>query len=195
MTRNRYEVPRSTGRRVSVVQVRWTLLILLTLVLGLAWIWVNRVPSNSAFVPASQSPAPVIGYPAPDFVLTTLDGEEFRLSAQRGTPVVLNFWATWCPPCRAELPELRSVSERYAGQLAVVGVNQAESAATVAKSSPELGLTFPIPLDLQGDVSQVYGVRSLPTTFFIDRNGVIRQIQNGPLTEATLAQLLRTIFP
>jgi cytochrome c biogenesis protein CcmG, thiol:disulfide interchange protein DsbE len=174
---------------------RWTLLMLLTLILGLAWTWLNRVPASSASAPASRSPAPVIGYPAPDFVLTTLGGEEFKLSAQRGTPVVLNFWATWCPPCRAELPELRSVSEHYLGQITVVGINQGESAATVAKSAPELGLTFPIPLDHQGVVSQLYGVRSLPTTFFIDREGTIRQIQNGPLTEAILAQLLRTIYP
>jgi len=195
MTHHRSDAPPRTGRRVSVVQFRWTLLILLTFVLGLAWTWANRVPANGEVSPADRPAAPVIGYPAPDFVLTTLDGEEFKLSAQRGTPVVLNFWATWCPPCRAELPELISASKRYAGQIGVVGVNQAEPAATVAKSASELGLPFPIPLDLQGDVSQVYGVRSLPTTFFIDRDGFIRQIQNGPLTEAILAQLLRTIYP
>jgi len=174
---------------------RMTLLMLLTLILGLAWTWVNRVPASSASASASRSPAPVIGFLAPDFVLTTLGGEEFRLSAQRGTPVVLNFWATWCPPCRAELPELRSASERNAGRITVVGVNQGESAATVAKSASELGPTFLIPLDHQGDVSQLYGVRSLPTTFFIDREGIIRQIQNGPLTQAILDQLLRNIYP
>lgn len=186
MTRTRWEVP---------MQFRWNLLILLTLVFGLAWIWLNRVPTGSGASPTSRPAAPAIGYPAPDFVLETLGTEEFKLSAQRGTPVVLNFWATWCPPCRAELPELSSASERYAGQIAVIGVNQAESAATVAKAATELGLTFPIPLDHRGDVSQVYGVRSLPITFFIDRDGIIRQIQNGPLTEATLAQLLQTIYP
>ena len=178
-----------------MTRTRWNLLILLALVSGLAWIWLNRVPADRPASPASRPAAPAIGYPAPDFALKTPSGEEFKLSALRGTPVVLNFWATWCPPCRAELPELRSASERYAGQIAVVGVNQAESAATVAKAAVELGLTFPIPLDHRGDVSQVYGVRSLPTTFFIDRDGVIRQIQNGPLTEATLAQLLQTIHP
>jgi thiol-disulfide isomerase/thioredoxin len=125
----------------------------------------------------------------------TLAGEEFRLSAQRGTPVVLNFWATWCPPCRAELPELRAASERYAGQVVIAGVNQAETAAAVAQLASDLELRFPIPLDHSGAASRAYGVRSLPTTFFIDRNGVIRQIQNGPLTEATLAQLLKTIYP
>ena len=178
-----------------MTHARWNLLSLLALVFGLAWIRLNRVPADGPASPASRPAAPAIGYPAPDFALKTPSGEEFKLSALRGTPVVLNFWATWCPPCRAELPELRSASERYAGQIAVVGVNQAESAATVAKAAVELGLTFPIPLDHRGDVSQVYGVRSLPTTFFIDRDGVIRQIQNGPLTEATLAQLLQTIHP
>jgi cytochrome c biogenesis protein CcmG/thiol:disulfide interchange protein DsbE len=88
-----------------------------------------------------------------------------------------------------------AANDRYAGQVAVIGVNQAEMAATVAKSAAELGLTFPIPLDQSGDVSRLYRVRSLPTTFFIDRDGVIRQILNGPLTEAVLAQLLRTIYP
>jgi cytochrome c biogenesis protein CcmG/thiol:disulfide interchange protein DsbE len=177
-----------------VTRTRWNLLILLALVSGLAWIWLNRVPTGSGASPTSRPAAPAIGYPAPDFVLKTLSGEEFKLSAQRGTPVVLNFWATWCPPCRAELPELSSASKRYAGQITVVGVT-GESAPTVAKSASELGLTFPIPLDNQGKVGRVYGVRSLPTTFFIDRNGVIGQIQNGPLTEATLAQLLQTIYP
>jgi peroxiredoxin len=174
---------------------RWTLLILLAFIFGLAWTWLNRIPPGGGASPGSRPAAPVIGYPAPDFALTTLDGEEFRLSAQRGTPVVLNFWATWCPPCRAELPELRAASERHGNQVAIVGVNQAETPATVAKSAPALGLTFPIPLDKSGTVSRVYGVRSLPTTFFIDRDGVIRQIQNGPLTEATLEQLLRTVYP
>jgi peroxiredoxin len=176
-------------------QSRWNLLILLVLVLGSAWIWLTRVPAGGSTPMTSRPAAPVVGYPAPDFALKTLDGQEFRLSAQRGTPVVLNFWATWCPPCRAELPELRAASERNAGQVTVVGVNQGETAAAVAKVASDLGLIFTIPLDQAGAVSRAYGVRSLPTTFFIDRDGVIRQIQNGPLTEATLSQLLRAIYP
>jgi len=170
-------------------------MILLTLVIGMAWIWVNRVDVEGTSAADSRPAAPVIGHPAPDFSLAALHGEEFKLSALRGKPVVLNFWATWCPPCRAELPELKSASERYAGQVAIVGVNQAESPATVAEFASQLGLIFPIPLDQRGEASRVYGVRSLPTTFFIDRHGIIRQIQSGPLTEATLSQLLQTIYP
>jgi cytochrome c biogenesis protein CcmG/thiol:disulfide interchange protein DsbE len=179
------------------VQARfsWTFLILLTLVVGVAWIWVNRVPSGGTSSPDNLPPAPAIGHPAPDFVLSTLNSGEFQLSAQQGQPVVLNFWATWCPPCRAELPELKSASERYAGEISIIGVNQAESPATVAKFAQQLGLMFPVPMDQRGDVSRAYGVRSLPTTFFIDRDGVIREIQNGPVTEATLAQLLGAVYP
>ncbi len=140
-------------------------------------------------------PAPAIGHPAPDFTLTTLAGETFTLSALRGRPVVVNFWATWCPPCRAEMPELQATSQRLSGQVAIVGVDQMEPASLVRDFASSLGLSFAIPLDANGAISRLYRVRSLPTTFFIDRAGVIRQIQVGPLTEATLVQLLRTIYP
>jgi cytochrome c biogenesis protein CcmG/thiol:disulfide interchange protein DsbE len=194
MTHEQTRIPPPTGG-VSTQGVRWTLLILLTLAVGLLWIWVSRVPSGGAPQGENLPPAPAVGHPAPDFVLSTLNGDDFKLSALRGRPVVLNFWATWCPPCRAELPDLKSAYQRYGGQVAIVGVNQVEPAATVAQFAKEFGLTFPVPLDQRGDVSRTYGVRSLPTTFFIDRNGIIRQFQNGPLTEATLAQMLGSIYP
>lgn len=177
-----------------MTRLRWNVLIALTLVVGLTWIWTNRLPAGSVQT-ADLPPAPAIGHPAPDFTLTTAAGEAFTLSALHGTPVVLNFWATWCPPCRAELPELEMTSTRLAGQVAVVGVNQAETPAAVQAFAAQLGLTFAIPLDENAVASQLYYVRSLPTTFFIDRGGVIRQIQVGPVTEATLAQLLKTIYP
>ena len=174
----------------------WNVLIGAVLVVGVTWIWAGRVPTQE--VAASGNglpPAPAVGHPAPDFKLTTVTGETVALSALRGKSVVLNFWATWCPPCRAELPELQAASQRYAGQLDIIGVNQAEPVADVTAFAQQFGLTFPIPLDANADVSRRYAVRSLPTTFFIDRNGVIRQIQSGPLTEATLAQALKKIFP
>lgn len=174
---------------------RWNLLLLLLLLVGAVWIWVNRIPSDAATVTAGLPPAPAVGHPAPDFRLTTLAGEPFTLSDLRGTPVVLNFWATWCPPCRAELPELQGASERLAGQVAIIGVNQAEAPADVGAFVAALGLSFPMPLDVRGEISRLYAVRSLPTTFFIDRQGVIRHVQIGPVTEATLAQLLKTIYP
>jgi len=176
-----------------MTRTRWNALTAIMLLVGIAWIWINRLPADSAASANGLPPAPAVGHPAPDFTLTTLTGEAFTLSTLRGTPVVLNFWATWCPPCRAELPELEAAGRQYAGQIAISGVNQAEARADVQAFARKMGLTFPMPLDEQAQVSRLYGVRSLPTTFFIDRGGVIRQIQVGPVTEATLAQLLRTI--
>jgi cytochrome c biogenesis protein CcmG, thiol:disulfide interchange protein DsbE len=169
--------------------------VLLLLVIGPIWIWINRVPQDLAASAVSLPPAPAVGHPAPDFTLRTAAGEPLTLSQLRGTPVVLNFWATWCPPCRSELPELEAANQRNAGQIAIVGVNQAEPPDVVESFAREMDLTFPIPLDTQAQVSRDYGVRSLPTTFFIDRQGIIRQIQIGPVTEATLTQLLRSIYP
>jgi cytochrome c biogenesis protein CcmG, thiol:disulfide interchange protein DsbE len=176
---------------------RRTLLLLIVFVVGLAWAWTNRVPGGSVDA-AALPPAPAVGHPAPDFTLPLAagaSGTQFTLSSLRGQPVVLNFWATWCPPCRAELPELNAASERLKGEVVIAGVNQAEARAGVEAFSRQLGLSFPIPLDESAHASQAYHVRSLPTTFFIDRNGVIRHIQVGALTEATLAQHLKTIYP
>lgn len=178
-----------------MTRARWNLVILMVLLVGAGWIWVNRLPAGSAGATGSLPPAPAIGHPAPDFTVIDTTGKSFKLSSLRGTPVVLNFWATWCPPCKAELPELQAGSERLAGQVAIVGLNQGEASGQVKAFAEQNALTFPIPLDERMDVSRTYGVRSLPTTFFIDRSGVIRYMQIGPLTEATLAQHLRQVYP
>lgn len=178
-----------------MTRTRWTGLIGLMLVTGLAWIWINRIPGGNAAVSHALPAAPATGHPAPDFTVTSVNGETFTLSALRGTPVVLNFWATWCPPCRAELPELQAASQKLAGQVAIVGINQAENGEQVRAFAGQLGLTFTMPLDERADVSRLYAVRSLPTTFFIDRAGVIRRIQIGAVTEATLTQYLKDIYP
>ena len=93
------------------------------------------------------------------------------------------------------MPEFQAASEQLAGQVAIIGVNQGEAPADVQAFAQQLGLTFQIPLDTQMEASRLYLVRSLPTTFFVDRSGVIRQMQVGPLTEATLAQQLRSVYP
>jgi cytochrome c biogenesis protein CcmG, thiol:disulfide interchange protein DsbE len=177
-----------------VTRARWNVLILIVLLAGTAWILVNRLPPGS-IAAGALPPAPAVGHPAPDFTVTDTQGKTFKLSELRGTPVVLNFWATWCPPCRAELPELQAGSQRLAGQVAIVGLNQGEAPEVVRAFAQQMGLSFQVPLDEHMDVSATYGVRSLPTTFFIDRSGVIRDMQIGPLTEATLAQHLSEIYP
>lgn len=174
---------------------RWNGLILVVLMVGVGWIWVNRVPLEDTSAAGSLPPAPAIGHPAPEITLANTDGQTFKMSDLRGTPVVLNFWATWCAPCRAELPELQGASERLADQVAIIAVNQGEAPADVLAFAQQLGLTFQIPLDTQTAASRAYLVRSLPTTFFVDRSGVIRRMQIGPLTEATLSQQLRSVYP
>ncbi len=182
---------------------RWKVLILVVALAGAGWIAVNRVPGPDVAGASAEGrltgqplpAAPAVGHPAPEIQLVDTAGERFELSALRGTPVVLNFWATWCPPCRAEMPELEAAHVSLADQVAVVGVNQGESQAEVAAFAQGIGVSFSLPLDERMDASRTYAVRSLPTTFFIDRSGIIRRIQVGPLTEATLAQSLRAIYP
>ena len=170
-----------------------SILILLILILGAGWIWLNRVPSNVA---ARAESIPLQGHPAPDFTLQTLDGATLSLSDLQGQAVVLNFWATWCPPCRAEMPELQAAYEDFGpGGLVVLGVNQGEEQAAVQAYLDELNLTFPVVLDTQFEASEIYQVNSLPTTFFIDRDGVIREIVVGQMNAALLRQQIRSIYP
>jgi thiol-disulfide isomerase/thioredoxin len=166
----------------------------LIVVAGLAALLWGRVPPEAGAGPLP--PAPAIGHPAPDFSLTTTDGQVQTLAGLRGRPVILNFWATWCGPCRAEMPELQRVHERLAeAGMVVLGINQAESPEAVARYQEELGVDFPTVLDSRLGVSRQYLVNSLPTTFFVDRAGVIRSMFIGPMTDAVLAQNLRTIYP
>lgn len=165
---------------------RWHGLFLAILVFGSYWIWLNRVPV--AVSAPARTPQPVVDYPAPAFTLTTLTGETFDLSAAQGKPVVLNFWATWCGPCQRELPALQAAAERYGDRVLIIGVDQGEAPETVQRYVDQLGLTFPIPLDVEFAVSEQYNVRGLPTTFFIDPQGVIRQMWLGEMNSITLAE-------
>lgn len=136
---------------------------------------------------------PEVGYEAPDFDLPG-DGGRVRLSDYRGRVVVLNFWATWCDPCRAEMPELDRLHRRGDPGVAVVGVN-----LTFTEPSPlwpgrymrEQGYAWPVALDLTGRVTETYRVRLIPTTFFIGPDGIIRSRHAGPLTLEGFEQRVR----
>ncbi|NUQ37965.1 MAG: TlpA family protein disulfide reductase [Caldilineales bacterium] len=169
-------------------------LLLAALFLGSGWIWINRAPDAAAL--ANRQPIPLAGHPAPDFTLPAPDGGVLTLADLRGQAVVLNFWASWCAPCRAEMPELQAAYVQHrAGGLIVLGVNQGEAADTAAAFAAQFGLSFPILLDQQIQVSQAYQTHSLPTTFFIDRNGIIRDRVIGQMSTALLNERLRTIYP
>lgn len=131
------------------------------------------------------------GRPAPDFTAQTADGGSITLSDLRGRPVALNFWATWCAPCRVEMPALQAASERYADNgLAILAVNAGESAEAVGEYMRELGLTFPAILDPDGEIVDLYGVRVFPTTVWIDAEGVVRAEHFGPLGDDLIDRIM-----
>jgi cytochrome c biogenesis protein CcmG, thiol:disulfide interchange protein DsbE len=168
---------------------RWHLLFLTILVFGSAWVWVSRVPEAVL----ARGPQPAVGYPAPNFTLKTLSGETLTLADLRGTPVVLNFWATWCDPCRRELPALQATAASYGEQVVILGIDEGEAASTVAEFIPQFGLTYPILLDEEFTVGDLYNVRGMPTTFFIDGEGVIRHLWIGEMNRITLAEGIAAI--
>jgi len=144
-------------------------------------------------------PAPRVGAEAPDFTLTDLSGKQVKLSALRGRPVMINFWATWCPPCRAEIPTLvQTYAETYKGdasgkaQYEILGVATQSDETTIQPFAKELGINFPILPDADNRItSDLYHVIPIPTSFFIDKDGVIRDIQVGPVERSQLEQWLK----
>lgn len=143
--------------------------------------------------PAPETPSepevgPQVGKLAPVFMFTDSGGKNVSLSDLRGRSVMLNFWATWCGPCKYEMPlihELARDKEKAAKGLVLLTVNGGESADKVTKFMKEHGFSFPVLLDTQRGVSRAYNVRAIPTTFFIDRDGIIRDIKVGAFTTET----------
>lgn len=131
-------------------------------------------------------PAPTAGHPAPEFRLATLDGDEISLSELRGKPVIINFWASWCGPCRLEMPELQATHLEQGDALTVLGVNLTERDSNleeVAGFIEELGVTFPVVLDKAGEVADLYRVRGQPASVFIDADGVVSTVFYGVVNE------------
>ena len=129
----------------------------------------------------ADSPAPELGRRAPDFTLPDLSGTRVRLSDYAGRQAVLvNFWATWCAPCREEMPTLEKLAHERRGTLEVLGVNlDTGGVARVRVFVRELGLTFPILLDPALAVGRLYRVRALPVSYIVDRGGMIRHREIG----------------
>ena len=127
-----------------------------------------------------------VDMPAPDFELFDLSGQKTSIQDQQGQVVLLNFWATWCGPCRVEMPEFQDRFEQYDDQLSVLAVNFDEDEEAVASFVNELGLTFNILLDPGAKVQELYQVQFYPTSFIIDKEGIIRYQHVGILTASQL---------
>jgi peroxiredoxin len=135
-----------------------------------------------------------VGQRAPEFALETLDGQTVRLGDLRGRVVLLNFWATWCTPCRAEMPEIQNAYEaNQARGFDVLAINLQERPEEIRPFLGELGLSFPVLLDREGAVSRQYLARALPASYLIDREGIIRYGRIGTLSHEILDEQLRKV--
>ena len=163
------------------------------------------VPEPSAFLLGSPVPGLAIGDLAPELVvdkatgrleLTDLDGRPVRLADLRGKAVWINFWASWCPPCQFETPTVRALDQRYRDRgLAIVAIQVQQTVEAGRTYAERYELEYTIGADLTGDFFHLYRGFALPTQFFIDTDGRIRQIVNGPLTEERATAILETLLP
>jgi thiol-disulfide isomerase/thioredoxin len=155
---------------------------------GMGNVWFER--SNfQGIAPA----VPGIKDQASDFELQDLSGKPVKLSDFRGIPVLINFWATWCGPCRVEMPILQEYYRRYNPDFVVLAVNIDESRDTVQSFVDEYQLEFPVLLDKGGKVTDSYHVRGFPTSIFVDRDGNIRYQHIGGLSEEVLVGYLEDL--
>jgi len=143
---------------------------------------VGATPHNSGPLGALERRAPVVGQSAPNFALLDTDGRRVELAALKGKAVVVNFWATWCGPCREEFPELQKAASSMSDDVVILGLDQAESAEKVTQFRDQFGATFTLLLDSDNAVADTYRLRGIPDTIFVDRNGVVRDVAFGPLS-------------
>src|SRR5215203_2950684 len=158
---------------------RWYLAFVTLLIVGPFWLWTSRLPVSA--LPVELSAEPAVGRRAPNFTLTTVTGETVQLTEVRGKPVVINFWATWCGPCQREMPALEDAAQRFGGDVVFLGVDEGEPLDVVEKYLEELGVTFAVPLDSDMSVGDRYQVAGMPTTFFVDAEGIIRHLWVGEM--------------
>jgi cytochrome c biogenesis protein CcmG/thiol:disulfide interchange protein DsbE len=172
--------------------------IIYSIILFLGLVWTVASADKSGSATSGKIPAPQQGFLAPDFELKTPKGDSIQLSDLRGQAVLVNLWATWCPPCRAEMQTIEKVYDEYEDQgFTVLAVNMTyqDDPFAIMPFVKEEGLTFAILLDETGEMANAYQLRSLPSSFFVDRNGVINEVViGGPMAEALLRTRVEDIL-
>lgn len=169
--------------------------LVLVVLLGM-WVGEQSVGSSPGPRRASDRPLSVErDQLAPWFSLLTTSGERVELDLLDGQVVLINFWATWCPPCREEMPVIEAAHQKYAARgFRVLAVNVRETSPEVVAYGRELGLTFPLLLDTTGEVATAYRVQTLPRSFFLARDGRVVRIHPGILTTETMENYLRELL-
>ena len=180
--------------------------LLLALVLALGLGCAERTPGATSTPTATPTLAPTlapsafsndlapleVGEVAPGFVLEGLDGGEVSLAGLEGKVVVLNFWASWCGPCRREMPDFQKAWEEHREQGVVfVGIAVDDTASEASKFAEQVGVTYPLALDTTGDVARAYRIRAVPSTYFIDREGKLATTLSGLANQGALRIFLR----
>lgn len=167
--------------------------ILLALVGTYAERWgLDTWPSGSTS--GSESAFVRVGDTAPVFETVDLAGNAVSLQDYRGRVVVLNFWATWCPPCRVEMPELDAYQAEMGDRIAILGIDMGEPPGAIVPFVRQHGLRFPILLDETGAIAASYGITGLPTSLIVDRSGVVRERVTGAMTRDTLARRVERLL-
>jgi cytochrome c biogenesis protein CcmG, thiol:disulfide interchange protein DsbE len=166
------------------------------LALGFAWMYISADRSGAST--AGEIPAPQQGFLGPDFELKTPTGETVRLIDLRGQAVLVNLWATWCPPCRAEMASIEKIYQEYKDRkFVVLAVNMTyqDDSLAILPFVNEQKLTFPILLDETGEMANAYQLRSLPSSYFIRPDGIINEVViGGPMSEALLRTRIEDIL-
>lgn len=181
---------------ISFNNKHWYVFMSFVLVVSGAWIWFSA--ASPADLGNTAITAPQKGLPPPAFQLDSLNGDEYRFPPPNNQVVLINFWASWCPPCRAEMPAMQRVYQKYQDsnfEILAVNVTNQDRLEDAASFVEENGLTFPILLDRQGRVSEEYQVNSLPTSFFIDKQGIVQHVViGGPMREALILSYLQELL-
>jgi cytochrome c biogenesis protein CcmG/thiol:disulfide interchange protein DsbE len=187
------------GRRGLPRGLSWALGLAIVVMAVMAWVALDSsgdpAPDqlNASVTEPGGGSTSGSGQPVPDLTLTGLDGSTVDLASYRGRPMVVNFWASWCPPCLKEMPDFEQVYQQRDGTVAFVGINVRESAATATDLATRTGVTYDLVLDTTGDASRGFSVVNMPTTVFINADGIVTSVHAGALTAAELNERIDAI--
>ncbi|MCG3211753.1 MAG: Thiol-disulfide oxidoreductase ResA [Anaerolineae bacterium] len=180
------------GNKLIFVNFFVAVILILAGIVVLFWLGRQSVAEQSSRQAAAPA-MPQQGQPAPNFTLTSIEGQPVSLSDFSGQVVLVNTWATWCPPCKAEMPTLHTYYQQHKAEgFVVLAVNSQEDAGTVSAFIQQNGFNFPVVLDSHAAMMNQYNVLGLPTSFIIGRDGLIKYVHTGEITKD---QLDRVISP